>query len=197
MTKALRRRRDPAAPDEGAAAVEFALLLPIFVMLVFGGISAATIYWHSISATQGARDAARYGATLPLSSAATPAPGELTVDEWLDKVSQVALREAGIGDRNGDGTIDATDVAAADAYLCAAFVKGTSTTHVVATKSKTVSAASGPATTAPCVASDGAPTDVDRVQVVIKRDEQFQAILLSRRITPQTSSVQPYQRSIK
>jgi Flp pilus assembly pilin Flp len=193
MRALLRGRRR----DDGAAAVEFALLLPIFVLLIFGGISAATIYWHSISQAQGARDAARYGATLPLSSAPTPAPGEVTIDDWLDKVSQVALREAGIGDRDGDGTIDAADVAAVDGYICTAFVKGTGSTHLVATKSLTISAATGPATADPCIASDGAPASVDRVQVIVKRDEEFQAILLSKRLTPQATSVQPYQRGIK
>ena len=197
MTKTLRRRHDPAAPDDGAAAVEFALLLPIFVLLVFGGISAATIFWHSISATQGARDAARYGATLPLSAAATPAPGELTINDWLDRVSQVALREAGVPDTNGNGVIDAAEVSALNGYACVAFVKGNTAIHLVNTKSKTISSASGPATSDPCIATDGAPPQSDRVQVVFKRDEQFQAILFSRKFTPQTSSVQPYQRGIK
>lgn len=190
------RASDPR-PDGGAAAVEFALLLPIFVLLVFGGISASTIYWHSISATQGARDAARYGATLPLSSAATPAPGELTITDWINRVSQVALRETGIGDANGDGAVDLADVTAANAYICVAFVRGSNSTHIVFTKSMTVSSAPGPATTAPCIALDGAPTESDRVQIVVKRDEVFQTFLFSRPFTPEARSVQPYQRGIK
>ena len=197
MTKTLRRRHDPAAPDDGAAAVEFALLLPIFVMLVFGGISAATIFWHSISATQGARDAARYGATLPLSARRRRLPPASSIDDWLDKVPQVALREAGVPDTNGNGVIDTAEVSAFNGFGCVAFVRGNTAIHLVATKSKTISSAAGPATSARCIATDGAPPQSDRVQVVFKRDEQFQAILFSRKFTPQTSSVQPYQRGIK
>lgn len=57
------RRR--ACGDDGAAAVEFALLLPLFLMLCFGSISGGILFNDKLSLTQGVREAARYGATLP------------------------------------------------------------------------------------------------------------------------------------
>lgn len=190
------RRSVLPEPDRGAVAVEFALMVPIFVMLTFGALSAGTIYWHTISASQAVRDAARYGSTLPMSTLATPPPNTYTVDDWLTAVTQVALREAGIGDNNSDGAVDGADAAAVDAQVCAAFVKGTTSTHLLATKSKITGGGTGPASTAPCIALDGAPPEADRVQVLFKRDERFDAIFLGRNVTPQSTSVQPYQRVI-
>ena len=118
--------------SRGASAVEFALLFPIFVILVFGGLSAGIIYWHQISSAQAARDAARYGGTLPISRSSTsPAPtGEYFIGDWLTaRDPSVALREAGIGDSNNDGVIDAADANQANMYVCVGFIKGTASTH--------------------------------------------------------------------
>jgi Flp pilus assembly protein TadG len=197
MRSSMRALRGERRRDDGAAAVEFALLLPIFVLLVFGGLSAGTIFWHSINASQGTRDAARYGGTLPISLASPLPPNTYTMDAWLTAVTDVALREAGVGDTRAPfGTLDAADMADIDAYLCVAFVQGGGSTHLQTTTSRVTSAASGPATTQPCIATDGAP-DVDRVQVVFKRDEFFNAGLIWKSLTTETQSVQPYERSIK
>lgn len=51
--------------DSGAAAVEFSILLIPFVVLCFGMISAAIMLNDKLSLTQGVREAARYGATIP------------------------------------------------------------------------------------------------------------------------------------
>lgn len=59
---ALRDRRRP--DDAGAAAVEFALLLPLFTILVFGIISGGIVFNDKLALSQGVREAARYGATL-------------------------------------------------------------------------------------------------------------------------------------
>jgi hypothetical protein len=165
-------------------------------MLTFGALSAATIYSHTIGASQGVRDAARYGSTLPLSTQATPPLNTYTIDAWLAAVSEVALREAGIGDNNSDGAVDGADAAAVDAQVCAAFVKGSTTTHTLLTNSKITGGGTGPVTTSPCIAVDGAPLEADRVQVLFKRDERFDAVFLGRNVTPQSNSVQPYQRII-
>jgi Flp pilus assembly protein TadG len=175
--------------------VEFALIFPIFMLLTFGSISGGIIYWHTISAAQAVRDAARYGSTLPLSMTPTP-PATLDINAWLEAVEQVALREGGIGDSNGDGAVDGTDAIAMNAQTCVAFVKGTTAAHTQMTKSRTTGGGTGPPITDPCIASDQAP-DVDRVQVIFKRDEVFSAIVINRNFTSQSNSVQPYQRLIK
>jgi len=63
------RRFRPARRDEGAAAVEFSLLLVPFLVLCFGLISGGVVLNDKMSLTQGVREGARYGATYPYSSA--------------------------------------------------------------------------------------------------------------------------------
>lgn len=50
-----------ASGDRGAAAVEFALVVPILLLLVFGIIDYGAVYADSISARNGVREAARQG----------------------------------------------------------------------------------------------------------------------------------------
>lgn len=54
------RRRDHA--DHGAAAVEFALVVPILLMLLFGMIDYGLYFSNQLGVQQGARDAARQAA---------------------------------------------------------------------------------------------------------------------------------------
>jgi Flp pilus assembly pilin Flp len=198
VMRAFRRDRSTRV-EHGAAAVEFALILPIFVILVFGGLSAGIIFWHQVSSAQAARDAARYGGTLPISrSSSSPAPsGEYFIGDWLTALTSVALREAGIGDSNGDGVIDAADANQARMYVCVGFIKGTASTHTQPDAQMITLNGTSTQGTGQCIPSDGAPASSDRVQVVVKRDERFNAILLSRTITLDNSSVQPYERVIK
>ena len=44
--------------------VEFALILPLVLMLAFGMVTAGLTYNHKIDLTHAAREGARYGATL-------------------------------------------------------------------------------------------------------------------------------------
>ncbi len=49
-------------PEEGAAAVEFALILPIFSLLLFGMVQYSMYFWSTQSAADAAREGARRGA---------------------------------------------------------------------------------------------------------------------------------------
>ena len=50
--------------EQGTALVEFALILPLVLMLAFGVVTAGLTYNHKIDLTHAAREGARYGATL-------------------------------------------------------------------------------------------------------------------------------------
>lgn len=74
--------------DKGASAVEFALVLPVLVVLLLGTMYGASMYNTQQTITQAAREGARFGATLPLSAygdADSPSPA------WYSEVEGRAL----------------------------------------------------------------------------------------------------------
>ena len=72
--------------QRGVAAVEFALILPLVVILIFGMITAGLAYSDHLSITNAVREGARYGAAV-----------DYTVDNWAtsvrDRVKQVYFND--------------------------------------------------------------------------------------------------------
>lgn len=153
------RKRHSA--DDGAAAVEFALLLPVFLIILFGVIFFGFAFNTKINLTQTAREASRYGATLSVKASAAGNNG--TVDTWLAKVTAVAISAGG----------DDLTSSSAGRYVCVAIVTGGST------KSLTTGSG-GPASSAVCY--DDGRTD-DRVQVVVRSDAIFNGLLFGGNVT--------------
>jgi hypothetical protein len=58
--------------EGGASAVEFALILPLLLMLAFGAIWGGIAYNRQLALTQSAREGARFAATLPLPASGVP-----------------------------------------------------------------------------------------------------------------------------
>lgn len=54
--------------DRGAAAVEFALIVPVLILLLIGTVSTGLAYNDHISLSNAAREGARYGAAADISS---------------------------------------------------------------------------------------------------------------------------------
>jgi Flp pilus assembly pilin Flp len=78
----------PGRGEEGAAAVEFALLLPLLVLLLFGFIQFGTAFNTRIQATNAAREAARMAV--------------VGIDDWGDvgggrSFWQAVRQRAGVG----------------------------------------------------------------------------------------------------
>ena len=65
---------------EGANAVEFALVLPVLVLLLFGTMYGGSLFNSQQTVTQAAREGARFGATAPLSAFADQAEWEQTIE---------------------------------------------------------------------------------------------------------------------
>jgi Flp pilus assembly protein TadG len=55
-------RRDKRRDEGGASAVEFALVLPVLIMLVFGAIQYGLYFWSMQGGSSAVREAARRGA---------------------------------------------------------------------------------------------------------------------------------------
>jgi len=171
--------------DSGAAAVEFALLLPVFLMLTFGMISAGFAFWHNIALTQGARDAARLGSTYPIGTGT----GALPMSDWLDTVAGVAAKGAG-----WDWTDPLTNnVASVDnGYICVAYIAGNGDTLTSSLKSYGVTAGASLPGDGRCF-DDGTRSD-SRVQVVVQRNADFNLIIFNTTLRLSTQSVMPYER---
>ena len=79
--------------EQGAALVEFALILPVVLMLIFGMITAGLTYNHKIDLTHAAREGARYGATLAqLQCSGSPNP--CGTQTWAQVVQSVVVQRA-------------------------------------------------------------------------------------------------------
>lgn len=190
----MRRRLRHTEVDSGAAAVEFALLVPIFVMLTFGMITAGIGFWRYIEMTQAARDAGRFGSTLPIDPAGavtcadlSTAPTPLGIGCWLESVRNVATASS--------GWATPVDLSDGDGYVCIAYVKGGTGTiadrTLVAGSPRVGDSTSG---TTPCFTDN---LTGPRVQVVIRRDNPFNAVFFGRTWEMRTKSVLPYERDTK
>lgn len=165
--------------EDGAAAVEFALLFPIFMVLVMGTIAAGTAFSRHINITQAAREASRFGATLDI-----PTAGGLGA--WLTAVDNAAQGAAG----------DANNPMGGYTHRCVAYVRTTTSALGVTTIDTTNSrhlqdgvAATGPCpnTAAPLIAS------TDYVQVVFQRETSFFVLFANPTLDLDARSVTPYE----
>jgi Flp pilus assembly protein TadG len=134
--------------------IEFALVLPVFAMLVVGLFSSAMLYDARMQLTHAAREGARYGATIPV---------DQTFDNggWADAVERLVRQRL-----TPDGDID----------ICVALVVGSPATPVSADHT---TRSDGTA----CVVDD-ASGDVDRrVQVQLTAIRTLDAVAFSREVT--------------
>lgn len=63
LKAAVRRRIESRAHERGAVIVEFALVLPIVVVLLLGSVTAGVAYSRAIGLSNAVREGARFGAT--------------------------------------------------------------------------------------------------------------------------------------
>lgn len=153
------RRIRRARGERGAALVEFALVLPIFLMLLLAMFTGGMAWNVKLSLTQGVREAARTGATLPRGA---------DVNAWLAQVADVTVRA-------GDGELG---IGASGRSICVAYVSGADTV-------RRVEDANGAAVIEPgatCYADGLDSTGQPRVQVVATRTRTLEALLFAQRL---------------
>jgi Flp pilus assembly protein TadG len=95
-----RRRRAGGSVERGAVAVEFALVLPILVMLMFGIFSAGVAYSDHLAVTNSVREGARLGSAIGYTGS-----GATWADAVQDRVQQVYM--------NGTSTLSESNVCVA------------------------------------------------------------------------------------
>jgi hypothetical protein len=84
-----------AAADRGAAALEFALVVPVLAVLVFGMIDYGLYFTDSLGARDGARAAARQGAVADFPAGGCSSGYQGTGDDDLKALACEAVRQSG------------------------------------------------------------------------------------------------------
>jgi Flp pilus assembly protein TadG len=92
---------------EGANAVEFAIVLPILIVLIFGILYGGIAYNRQLAMTQSAREGARFAATLPLPTGTSAPDGA-----WF----------AAVIERIEDSSTGELTAASPGRYVCIRFV---------------------------------------------------------------------------
>jgi Flp pilus assembly protein TadG len=64
----MKMRPRPWRDERGAAALEFALIVPILILLLIGTITSAMVYGDHVALNNAAREGARYGAAADITS---------------------------------------------------------------------------------------------------------------------------------
>jgi hypothetical protein len=166
-----RRRPGRLSSERGSSLVEFTLILPILGALLIGMLYGGMAYQRKLSLTNGAREGARYGATLPVDVYPN-------LNAWLDQVSSVSV-----------GAVDDTlPSGVSGRYVCVAFVHPDG---IIASDQSTKRVESGGTvgySSGPCF-NDGRPSAERRVQVVVARDTSLNALVFSRTVRIQGKSV--------
>jgi len=156
-----------AGSDRGASMVELALTFALLVTLLIGTVTTAIAFSNNNSIENAAREASRYGATLP---------GPINLS-WLQDVRNVA-KAAAQGDL--DATVDGQ-------YICVAYVDGSSNQRL--TETAGVEASSN----GRCF-NDGRPASEARIQVVTRRTGLIQAVFFSMDVTLEAPAAARYER---
>jgi Flp pilus assembly protein TadG len=182
----MRLRANCRQRDDGASAVEFAILLPLFAMLTVGTISAGFAFHAWLNVTHGAQESSRFAATLSIDA------GGGSTSSWLTQVSQRALAAS-------DVTVSSTE-AQPGTTGCVAVVSPTNIPPVSAHMTVSVDSAgsitrssvlTGPCPDLPTMTGDYVQTQISTpvsfnyvlgnaaIQVAGKSVSRFEAVSLS------------------
>ena len=168
--------RAALAPEQGAQLVEFAFILPLLLSILFGIITGGIAFSRNLAVDNAAREAARYGATLPVDAA---------MSDWLDTVADVA-----IGSATGD-----LDNGEEGRQVCVAYVHPDGSEATDQTTRMIVNPAGGRtiAVGSQCFA-DGRPDSERRVQVRLQRESELIVVMWGRTLTISGESIAHFER---
>ncbi|HVR33225.1 MAG TPA: TadE/TadG family type IV pilus assembly protein [Acidimicrobiia bacterium] len=168
--------------ERGAALIEFALLLPLLLMLLLGIVSVGIAYNHQISITHAARESARFAATLPVTNfEAEPVP----IDAWLDAVATQAVEDA-------TGSLDAS---VPGQRVCVAYVHPSAVAPGVETRNRVEIGGVATHADGPCFA-DTRPATERRVQVQVERETDFNVVVFSRTLTLTSEAISRFEAAL-
>jgi Flp pilus assembly protein TadG len=191
--KSRRTAREPVRGESGAALIEFALLLPVFMMLVIGMFTGGLAYNSKLSLTAATRESSRLGATLPISPDCGSAGTK--VNDWLTCLATVTVNSS-------DGEL-ASGVSSR--YVCVSYVNPSGTLNTddatqITTTREVTGAAAPVFSSTDCFAKngvaggDGFPSSQARVQIYVSRTRNLEAIFFTQSLTLKARSVTLYEK---
>jgi len=146
--------------------VEFALVMPILVMLLFGLVSSGMAWNQNLSLASAARSGARYAATLPTS-------GYASMDDYLDAIAQRVIDSS-------EGNLAST---VTSRVICVAYWHPSGTETLDQNRSRTLTNTTVTrSSTTPCF-TDNQATGDKRIQVSVQRSGTIQTGLWSQTVT--------------
>ena len=149
--------------------MEFALLLPIFMMLILGMFSGGIAYNRNLDIAHAAREGARYAATFSTESQ--------TPSAWATRVRNI------VKERSSENL--------ADSNVCVALVNGTAGGTTVTTAAGSWSAV--PAGFPANCFSDNNADGSQRVHVMVKSSARLEALVFTRTIPLAAKGVALYE----
>jgi len=183
--------------ERGAAAVEFAILAPLFFMLVFGMFSGGLAFNEQSNLTHSAREGARYGAVLDLSTFnATAGCSGNGGGCWANNVRDTIVNRA-FGDLNSTVT---------NRSVCVALVQGSGASTDIngnTAHGSVVSVAGqgnyfsyvgplGSPAAAPCF-DDGGADSGQRVEIRVTRPGNLNAVLFNVNFTLNSNAASKFE----
>jgi Flp pilus assembly protein TadG len=154
--------------ERGASLVEFAIILPVFMVLVLGMFSGGVAYNRQIALRNAAREGARYGSILPKT------PETVSGATWAERI------RANVVDRS-EGELKTSQI-------CVALVNGAGAGSVVLGTTPNAYSTGG----APCF-NDGGADGKARVQISVNAPATVEALVFSRSITLTSKSIARYE----
>src|SRR2546421_5601474 len=89
------RMRKRNTSESGAALVEFALILPVFMIMVLGVFSGAVVYNQKLDLAHAAREGARFGAVLKTPGGGGTYTGSCAGQTWAQCVQGATVERSG------------------------------------------------------------------------------------------------------
>ncbi len=171
----IRRRTGRSERGRGAVLVEAAIAIPILVMVITGAVTTGLAYNTNNSLNNGARESARFGATLAVDS---------SMSAWLNQVA-----DAAIGATEGN-----LGPAVPGQSICVAYVFPDGSGATDSTTSLVETAGDRVITTGGTCFTDSRPDGERRVQVLLSRTSDIETIAYKRTLTLQSASLMRFER---
>jgi Flp pilus assembly protein TadG len=161
--------------------VEFALTLPLLVMLLLGMFTGGIMLNQKLAIANGVREGSRFGATLPVATSCSSGTGTLSC--WLAKVADVTQSAA-----EGNLASSVSNLSICVAYVSPGTTAGDITTHLTRTSS-------GDTTGGGKCFEDGRPATERRVQVIASRSGKLEYLVATATPTLSSQSITRFEAS--